>query len=229
MSQAETNRANAQNSTGPKTDAGKERSKYNARKHNLTGQAIVSSEEDLKNYFDCSARLVASLHCEGESELRIAHSLADAQWQLDRARAIETNLFFQLAAPHMPEDSTDSADWAQAQAKAFLENSKQFDLLSRYATRYHRQVLQLHALLAQTQQERRKFQEDRHQQRQQHQRETFAERQIGGVSNRKHGHDGRVGFVSQHAANRSREETATSSAAAKMQQKITPESVGTTR
>ncbi len=200
MSQAETNHENAQHSTGPKTEAGKQRSKYNARKHNLTGQAILSSEEDLKNYFDCSARLVASLRCEGENELRIAHSLADAQWQLDRARAIETNILFQLAVPNMPEDSNDASDWAGAQAKAFLENSKQLDLMSRYATRYHRQVLQLHALLAQTQKERRLFQQDRNKERQQHQRETFAQRQIVGATHNKQKHSAQSGFVSQNAS-----------------------------
>ncbi len=199
MSQSETNRENAQHSTGPSTEAGKQRSKFNARKHNLTGQAIVSSEEDLKNYFDCSARLISSLHCAGENELRIAHSLADAQWQLDRARAIETNLFFQLSVPQMSDDATDPAEWAQAQATAFLENSKQFDLLARYATRYHRQVLQLHALLAQTQKERHKFQQDRNQERQQHQRETSAARQIAGATHNKQKHSAPSGFVSQNA------------------------------
>ncbi len=200
MSQAETNRENAQHATGPKTPEGKQRTKYNARKHNLTGQTIVSSEEDLKNYFDCSTRLVASLRCEGENELRIAHSLADAQWQLDRARAIETNLLFQLSVPHMPEDATDHADWAQSQAKAFFENAKQLDLMSRYATRYHRQVLQLHALLAQTQKERRKFQEERNKVRQQHQSETFAERQMTGARGHKQKHSAQSGFVSQNTA-----------------------------
>jgi hypothetical protein len=199
LSKAEINRANAQHSTGPKTEEGKQRSRYNARKHNLTGQAILSSEEDLKNYFDCSARLIASLHCDGEHELRLAQSLADAQWQLDRARAIETNLLFQLAVPHMPEDSNDAADWAESQAKAFMENSKQLDLMSRYATRYHRQVLQIHGLLAQVQKERRKFDEKRHKDRQQHQRDTFNNRVITGVTAGKHSTVATAGFVSQNA------------------------------
>jgi hypothetical protein len=199
LTKAEINRANAQHSTGPKTEEGKQRSKYNARKHNLTGQAILSSEEDLKNYFDCSARLIAALHCQGEHELRLAQSLADAQWQLDRARTIETNLFFQLSVPHMPEDSNDAADWAGSQAKAFMDNAKQLDLISRYATRYHRQVLQLHTLLAQVQRERRKFDENRHHHRQQRQRESFQEGVNTALTSGKHIASAPSGFVSQNA------------------------------
>jgi hypothetical protein len=195
---AEINRANAQHSTGPKTEEGKQRSKYNARKHNLTGQTLVSTEEDLKNYFDCSAKLVAALRPEGDYELRLAQSLADAQWQLDRARAIETNLLFQLSAPLLPEENPDTGDWAQAQAKAFLENSKQLDLMSRYATRFHRQVLQLHTLLAQVQKERRKFDEKRHKERQQKQHEALANRVITGVGASKHSAQIAIGSVSQN-------------------------------
>jgi hypothetical protein len=194
---AEINRANAQHSTGPKSDEGKQRCKYNARKHNLTGQTLVSTEEDLKNYFDCSAKLVAALRPEGDYELRLAHSLADAQWQLDRARAIETNLLFQLSAPHLPEETTEG-DFAQAQAKAFMENSKQLDLMSRYATRYHRQVLQLHATLASVQNERHKFQEDRHKERQQKQHDAWANRLISETSPNKQTAVAVAGSVSQN-------------------------------
>jgi hypothetical protein len=40
------NRANAQRSTGPKTEEGKRRSSLNARRHNLTGQVTAMTEED---------------------------------------------------------------------------------------------------------------------------------------------------------------------------------------
>jgi len=41
-----TNRDNAQHSTGPKTEAGKNRSKLNALRHGLTGQVVILTEED---------------------------------------------------------------------------------------------------------------------------------------------------------------------------------------
>ncbi len=44
------NRRNAQFSTGPRTDHGKNRSKLNAFRHGLTAQIVVMPEEDLKRY-----------------------------------------------------------------------------------------------------------------------------------------------------------------------------------
>jgi len=38
---AAVNKANAQHSTGPRTEAGKQRSKLNAFRHGLTGQTVV--------------------------------------------------------------------------------------------------------------------------------------------------------------------------------------------
>ena len=198
-SRAEINRANAQLSTGPRTEAGKQRSKFNARRHNLTGQVLISDETDLKAYFESSARLVADLRPEGEFETRLAQSLADAQWQLDRARAIETNLFFELASKRIPEEpaanpSEADGNWATAQAQAFLENAKQFDLMSRYATRYQRQVLQLHKALVEVQKERRQWDQKRNQQRLERQRQDLAQR---GATHQKQAGNQPNGFVSQ--------------------------------
>ena len=50
------NRANSQHSTGPRTDAGKARSKLNATRHSLTGQVHITTEED---------RIAYDAHCKG--------------------------------------------------------------------------------------------------------------------------------------------------------------------
>ncbi len=50
IDRAEINRANAQHSTGPKTEAGKQRSSLNALRHGLTGQIVVMPTEDLQAY-----------------------------------------------------------------------------------------------------------------------------------------------------------------------------------
>jgi len=49
-SQTEANRANAQLSTGPKTDTGKARARLNATRHGLTGQVMILSTEELAAY-----------------------------------------------------------------------------------------------------------------------------------------------------------------------------------
>jgi hypothetical protein len=46
----EINRANSQHSTGPKTEAGNQRSSLNALRHGLTGQIVVMPTEDLQAY-----------------------------------------------------------------------------------------------------------------------------------------------------------------------------------
>ena len=47
MNTASINRENAQHSTGPKTEAGKQKSSLNALRHGLTGQTVVMPAEDL--------------------------------------------------------------------------------------------------------------------------------------------------------------------------------------
>jgi len=47
---AETNRANAQNSTGPRTEAGKQRSSLNALRHGLTGNTVLLPSDDIAAY-----------------------------------------------------------------------------------------------------------------------------------------------------------------------------------
>jgi len=47
---AETNRANARNSTGPITEEGKSQSRFNAFRHGLTGKTIVMPCQDREAY-----------------------------------------------------------------------------------------------------------------------------------------------------------------------------------
>ena len=86
-SQTEANRANAQLSTGPKTDTGKARARLNATRHGLTGQVMILSTEELAAY---------KRHCEifrkqhkpaGEYEEILVQILADTTWRLLRVPA----------------------------------------------------------------------------------------------------------------------------------------------
>jgi hypothetical protein len=55
------NRANAQHSTGPRTDAGKQRSSLNALRHGLTGHVIVLPSEDQVAYETHTGHFFADL------------------------------------------------------------------------------------------------------------------------------------------------------------------------
>jgi hypothetical protein len=89
---AETNRANSQHSTGPRTPAGKQRSSLNALRHGLTGHIIVLPTEDHAAYETHTQRLFADLQPKGALEEQLVQSLADTSWRINRVAALETNL-----------------------------------------------------------------------------------------------------------------------------------------
>jgi hypothetical protein len=91
--QVAANQANAQFSTGPRTEEGKKRSSLNALKSGLTGRTVLLPGEDAEAY---------RTHCEnwievhkpvGHEESELAQTLADTRWRQDRAFALEQNLF----------------------------------------------------------------------------------------------------------------------------------------
>jgi len=84
------NSANAQLSTGPRTEAGKAQSAQNARKHGLTAAELVIPFEDREEF--------EALHTEYETDIRpraglqrsIFEELVAAAWNLRRVRRLET-------------------------------------------------------------------------------------------------------------------------------------------
>ena len=48
--QIEANRRNARKSTGPTTEAGKQRSRCNAVRHGLTAETVIGALEDAEDY-----------------------------------------------------------------------------------------------------------------------------------------------------------------------------------
>ena|SRR5579871_2808411 len=87
------NKANAQKSTGPRTDTGKQRSKFNALRHGLTGQTVVLPSEDHSAYQRHSQSFLDEYRPTGATESQLVQSLIDTSWRINRAAAIETNLF----------------------------------------------------------------------------------------------------------------------------------------
>ena len=58
--QIEANRRNAQSSTGPKTEEGKSKSKFNALKHGMTAEVAVLPHEDKHSYEDLRQAAIES-------------------------------------------------------------------------------------------------------------------------------------------------------------------------
>ncbi|MGA2711892.1 MAG: hypothetical protein ABSG41_02210 [Bryobacteraceae bacterium] len=153
------NRRNAQHSTGPKTEEGKRTSSHNACRHNLTGQVTAMTDEDRIAHDAFSAAIIASMAPEGALEIQLAQRVATDSWRLNRASAIEDNLFAIGFTDHADKfsDQHPQVQAAYASARVFAEESKQLERLTLYEQRINRS-LQKNLSLLQTLQAARKEQ-----------------------------------------------------------------------
>ena len=91
--QLRANQANAANSTGPRTEAGKAKSATNALKHGLTAERAVIPGEDPAEYAAFQDRLASELGVEGALEVALVDRLASTLWRLRRIPYLETAFF----------------------------------------------------------------------------------------------------------------------------------------
>ena len=140
--QLEANRSNALLSTGPKTDAGRKRSRMNALRHGLTGQVTTMTDEDRAAHDQFSKALTKDLAPEGAMEVQLAQRIATDSWRLNRISAIEDNLFalgLQVNGGNLcPEH--EQIDAALTTAHVFTLESKQLQLLTLYEQRINRSL-----------------------------------------------------------------------------------------
>lgn len=120
------NQQNARSSTGPRTEAGKQRSSLNALRHGITSQLIVLPADDLETYNSFVQSWHADLDPRGVLETQLVQTLADTQWCLNRIRAHETNLFaLPLPAPETTEANIETdPEVARALAEAEISRTQ---------------------------------------------------------------------------------------------------------
>ena len=82
----EANRRNAQKSTGPRTDEGKEKAKMNATKHGLRAETLIVLEEDPQVLEDRREAWRGCLLPGDDVEERLVDSAVVHTWMQDRAR-----------------------------------------------------------------------------------------------------------------------------------------------
>jgi hypothetical protein len=92
LRQIESNRRNAQKSTGPKTDDGKRRASRNAVRHGLTAETVIRLLEDPDDYQVFESAVTADYDAETAVERELVLRLASLLWRLRRATSIETGL-----------------------------------------------------------------------------------------------------------------------------------------
>jgi hypothetical protein len=151
------NRTNAQKSTGPQTAEGKNRSRINATRHNLTGQVAALTEPDRVAFDAWSDNMLCDLEPRGAMELQFAQRIVSDSWRLNRASAIEDNLF--AVSHHLGEigdpDNHPQIEDAFHNAETFAQQAKTLQLLSLYEQRLNRTVQKNIALLKSLQVERK--------------------------------------------------------------------------
>jgi hypothetical protein len=84
------NQNNAQKSTGPRTEEGKERSRRNSYKHGLTGEGVVISIEDAAEIKRRSLAFADELRPTGDLAEALVRRAAFLSVRLDRAMMLDT-------------------------------------------------------------------------------------------------------------------------------------------
>ena len=163
LRQIESNRRNAEKSTGPKTQNGKQRSSQNAVRHGLTAEIVIGPLEDPADYQAFEQAVTTAYDAETAVERELVLRLASLLWRLRRATSVETSLL-QIqyeastvpdpALPQLPGEPCDVIDIFQSGretsgaelARCFLRladlDNGIFERLGRYEAALWRQVRQ---------------------------------------------------------------------------------------
>jgi hypothetical protein len=88
LKQIEANRRNALMSTGPTSEAGKERSRQNAMRHGLTAETVVEPFEDPEDYKAFEMSITAEFDAQTAVERELVLRLASVLWRLRRSTTI---------------------------------------------------------------------------------------------------------------------------------------------
>ena len=87
--QLHANRANAIKSTGPRSQAGKARSRLNSRKHGLTAKMLIIVGENADDFDQLRAELMDDHDPQSASECELVERLAGILWRLRRVPFFE--------------------------------------------------------------------------------------------------------------------------------------------
>lgn len=150
---AEANQANAQLSTGPKTEEGKRITSHNALKTGLTGRTVLLPTDDADAFADHMARVDARYTPATDDERQLAENIGHLEWRLLRIPSLETGILavgreeFADAYPDKPLHVRGT----MIEAKVHLAYGKQLANLalqeSRLTRQHEKQVAKLQALI----------------------------------------------------------------------------------
>jgi hypothetical protein len=159
--QLRANNANAQLSTGPRTEEGKQVSRLNGLRHGLTGQVSIMTEDNRREHDAFCNPITARLNPDGPLELQLANLISHDYWRLNRVQSIEDGIF---AMGHGHEANqiytgAEQADVLLSEATTFLRKSKEILNITLYESRINRNLKKNMEELRRLQTERKAQQE----------------------------------------------------------------------
>jgi hypothetical protein len=145
--QLNANRQNAKQSTGPRTPKGKAASSRNRMEHGLCAEKLLLTDEDSDAFQALLRDLFSRFRPVGAGEECLVKRIALAQWRLDRALPIETQLYQEQIAIVAVSNPEMSAKELNAQTgllgpafKNDCDKSQTFIKLARYETALERSI-----------------------------------------------------------------------------------------
>jgi uncharacterized membrane protein YccC len=143
------NRSNAQLSTGPRTEEGKDRVRHNARTHGLTSKTLILPGESEEEYNTLEESFLKDLKPANETERALIKRVTENYWRLQRLYRAEAD-FFRAAERHL--GTADIGELFLSQA-----GSPKAALFLRYLTAaeraYNRSLADLHQMQTQRRKE----------------------------------------------------------------------------
>jgi hypothetical protein len=131
--------ANAQNSTGPKSDANKRKVSLNSLTHGFAGQTCFVPEHEREAYIAHFQSFGAEWKPKGPTEQYMVQSLAELSWSVQQIRAVVNNIMSLSGTKSSPRDTgAEGTDFTLAQAANVSEHLKELNLLGIYEQRKHR-------------------------------------------------------------------------------------------
>lgn len=158
----EANRANAQLSTGPRSEDGQAKSSLNAVKTALTGSTVLLPADDTAEYQRHLDAFEQEFQPVGLRECELVQSIADTWWRLRRIPALEAALFAKgrLEFAHLYDDQEPAACPHLIDAYTYLVYEKQIRNLqlqeARLTRRREKETAELRLLQADRKQKEEK-------------------------------------------------------------------------
>jgi hypothetical protein len=116
--------------------------RLNAYRHSLTGQICIFSAEERAAFDQHCDGIREALAPVGALELDLAQSIAEDRWRLERARVLESAAFAldQVGLPQTGDAGQQQIVETLAQARTWLSEAKNIELLALYEQRIHSAV-----------------------------------------------------------------------------------------